>query len=159
MKIAIVGSGPDSWTKAPFDDPEWTIWGFSRRNYNKLPRCDLWFELHHERNFRSYNIDIKAYVPWLMSNPKRMTQPTFPRRLILERFGPYFLGHGQAPWMMAYAILQEPQTIGLWGLEGMGPYQGQRPEIQHFAQVARDNGIEVIAEGEILEPNKLYAFS
>lgn len=160
MNIAIVGSGHDTWPLAPFDDPTWKIWGFSRRNYNKLPRCDLWFELHKPSAFHQYNKDIPPYVPWLLSRKERMTQPTFPKGLVLQRFGPYFLCHGQAPWIMAYAILQEPQRISLYGIEGIEPYHGQRSEIQHFSQVARDLGIEVEAPGStVLEPRKLYAFS
>jgi hypothetical protein len=163
MKIAIVGSHPLTWEQAPVDDASWTIWAFSRRNYGKLKRCDLWFELHHENNFRSYDIDCKGYTAWLMACPQRMTRTTFPHRLLLERFGPYFFSKGQISWMMAYAILQEPETIGLFGIECEGNYAPQKAEIHHFVQVARDLGIEVIAaaspEIKILEPNQLYAFS
>lgn len=157
MKIAIVGSG-GTWIAAPFEEPEWTIWGFSRRNYGKYPRCDLWFELHSPKLFSSYDKQITGYVDWLKSFKARMTQPLFPKDAILERFGSHFFSHGQVPWIMAYAITQEPEAIGLWGIEGAGPYKGQRAEIQHFAQVARDHKI-VVSHNEILEPNKLYAFS
>ena len=159
MKIAIVGSGHATWPLAPFSDPIWTIWGFSRRNYGKLPRCDLWFELHSEKCFRDYDINIPGYVPWLKSNQARMTQPLFPWKALVERFGPYFFSHGQVPWLMAYAITQEPEAIGLWGIEGADKYKPQRPEIQHFAQAAEDIGIEVIAASDVLEPEGLYAFS
>lgn len=161
MKIAIVGSHPETWHLAPFDDPTWTIWAFSRRNYNKLPRCDLWFELHSPKCFPSYEINIPGYVDWLTSNPKRMTHPIFPKDALVERFGPYFFTDGQAPWMLAYAITQEPEKIGIWGIEAAGPYQAQRSEIRHFVQVARDQGIEVTApaESELLEPKPIYAFS
>jgi hypothetical protein len=168
MKIAIVGSHPLTWEQAPLDDPSWIIWGFSRRNYGKLTRPvenpgDLWFELHHEKNFRQYDIDCKGYSQWLLANPKRMTRATFPHKLLLERFGPYFFTYGQISWMLAYAILQEPETIGLFGIECEGNYAPQKAEMWHFVQVARDLGIEVIAydspEIKILEHPKLYAFS
>lgn len=161
MKIALVGSHPETWDKAPFDDFSWEIWGFSRRNHLKLARCDVWFELHHPSNFRRYDIDIPGYVPWLKGAQQRMTYPLFPWEAVLDRYGPYFLTGGQISWMMAYAIMQEPEAIGLWGVEAAGKYQTQRYEIWHFTQVARDMGIEVVApaESELLDPPKLYAFS
>jgi hypothetical protein len=151
MKIAIVGSHPLTWEQAPVDDPSWTIWAFSRRNYGKLKRCDLWFELHHEKNFPSYDRDCKGYTAWLMANPKRQTRVTFPHGLLVERFGPYFFSKGQISWMMAYAIMQEPETIGLFGIECEGNYAPQKAEIHHFAAAS--------PEIKILEPSPLYAFS
>jgi hypothetical protein len=163
MKIAIVGSHPLTWEQAPVDDPSWTIWAFSRRNYGKFKRCDLWFELHNEKLFPSYERDCKGYTDWLLSTPKRMTRAFFPFQLLIERFGPYFFAYGQISWMLAYAILQEPETIGLFGIECEGNYAPQKAEIHHFVQVARDLGIEVIAaaspEIKILEPNRFYALS
>lgn len=160
MKIAIVGSHPETWRNAPFEDESWEIWGFSRRNYGKLPRCDTWFELHHPSNFRRYDIDIPGYTEWLRNNPDRMTYPTFPWEHLLDEFGPYFLSEGQISWMMAYAITLEPETIGLWGVEAAGKYQRQRYEIWHFTTLCRCVlGIEVVAEGDLLTPEKLYAFS
>jgi hypothetical protein len=59
------------------------------------------------------------------------------------------------PWIMAHAIMQKPEKIGIWGVDPAGP---QRTEVQHFVQVARDRGIEVIApEDTILNPPRLYA--
>lgn len=58
---------------------------------------------------------------------------------------------------MAYAITLDPQTIGLWGIDPQGNYKPQRSEVQHFIQIARDRGIEVIApEDKILEPHPFY---
>lgn len=160
MKIAIVGSHPETWDKAPFDDLSWTIWGFSRRNYGKLPRCDTWFELHDQKHFHSYDINCKGYVEWLKNYPNRMTAPLFPWKPLKERFGPYFLSQGQISWLMAYAIVQEPEEIGLWGVEAAEKYRPQRYEIWHFAQVAEDLGITVRApEVDLFEPDRVYAFS
>jgi hypothetical protein len=58
------------------------------------------------------------------------------------------------PWIMAYAITCNPETIGIWGVDPSGQ---QRLEIQHFVQMALDRGIEVVAPEEtILEPRRLY---
>lgn len=87
-------------------------------------------------------------------------QDAFPRDDLLERFGPYFFSQGQAPWLMAYAISQNPMEIGLWGIEALDIYDRQRFEIQHFVQVAKDLGIMVtVPDGcTLLQPRKLYGF-
>jgi hypothetical protein len=145
--------------KAPFDDPEWTIWGFSRGMYTKFPRFDLWFELHDPKLFNSYEKNFPGYVGWL-TKQHRVTRPMFPWAEIKERFGTQFFTGGQAPYMFAYAIMQEPHAIAIHGMSAAGPYKPQRYELQHFAGLAHDLGIEVTApHSDILEPNKLYSFS
>jgi hypothetical protein len=158
-KIAIVGCYPESWHLAPFTDDSWEIWGFSRRNMGKLPRCDKWFELHEERMFDSYERVIPGYMEWL-KRPGTVLQKDFPKDEILARFGEFFFEWGQCPWMLAYAITLNPSEIGIWGVESIDRYASQRYGIQHFVQLARDLGIKVtVPDGcTLLEPRKLYAF-
>ncbi len=157
-RIAIVGSQPDTWPLAPFKDQDWTIWGFSRKNYKALPRCNRWFELHPREHYHRYDSE---YVEWILENA--FLHGDFPIKQMLAEFGPYFFSHGQIGWLMAYAITQNPKTIGLWGIDGMpkNQYAGQRPEIWYFTSVARYRGIEVVSpdEPQLLEPDPSYAFS
>ncbi len=156
MKIAIVGSQPETWNKVP-TDRDWEIWRFSRRNYEKPPECRRWFELHHSRNYRRYEDSKSGYLDFL-DRMNATTYDDFPFSNLLNEFGPYFFSGGQAPWIMAYAITLQPEVIGLWGIDPTGDYKPQRSEVQHFVQVARDRGIKVIApEDHILEPRTLYA--
>ena len=158
MKIAIVGSKPDTWEKVPELGHEWEIWRFSRANYHKPPKPHRWFELHDKKWFAYYEVACPGYVQFL-ADSHAVTQKAFPFQRILDEFGPYFFSGGQAPWIMAYAITLDPETIGLWGIDPKGDYKPQRSEVQHFIQVARDRGIEVIApEDEILKPRRLYGF-
>ncbi len=155
MKIAIVGSG-ETYIYAPYDDPSWTIWGFSRRNFNKYPRCDKWFELHHPRNYPRYELVVPGYTAFIENAVK---YDDFPFESIIKEFGPYFLTEGQAPWMMAYAIQHGPGVIGLWGIEGIEKHHAQRHEIHYFAEMARIRGIDVTSpQNELLKPGKLYAY-
>lgn len=156
MKIAIVGSKPDTWEKVPELGPEWEIWRFSRRHHDKPPKPHRWFELHKPKMFRVYEDSKPGYGQWCKDN-NAILHHHFPWDRLLDEFGPYFFSGGQAPWIMAYAISFNPQTIGLWGIDPIGDYKPQRSEVQHFVQVARDRGIEVIApEDNILEPRRLY---
>jgi hypothetical protein len=158
LKIAIVGSRPGSWDKVPALGKEWEVWRFSRGNYNKPPAFHRWFEIHHPRNYPRYEGPCPGYTDFLMTNKSVITYRQFPFERMLEEFGPYFFSGGQAPWIMAYAITLEPDTIGLWGIDPIGNYKPQRAEVQHFIQVARDRGIEVIAPDDgILNPPSLYA--
>lgn len=156
MKIAIVGSKPDTWEKCRDLGPEWELWRFSRRNYEKPPKPHRWFELHHPRNYHRYEETKPGYLQFL-KDVHAITYQTFPFDRLLDEFGPYFFSGGQAPWIMAYAIMLEPETIGLWGIDPVGDYKPQRSEVQHFIQVARDRKIEVVApEESILEHRRFY---
>ena len=155
--IAIVGCYPESWEDAPFEDENWEIWGFSRKNMGKLPRCDKWFELHHVKNFPRYETEVKGYGEALRT---AVLQADFPKDELVRRFGPFFFGSGQAPWLLAYAIMQGPKRIGLWGIEALDPLKPQRWDIQHFAQVAHDLGIQIVVPKActLLHPRPLYGF-
>ena len=156
MNIAIIGCKPDTWEKIPVFDSEWEIWRFSRRNYEKPPKPHKWFELHHPRNYARYEQSKPGYLKFL-SDSSAMTFHHFPWDELLMEFGPYFFSGGQMPWIMAYAITRKPKILGIWGVDPIGDYKPQRSEVQHFVQIARDRGIEVIApEDTILEPRRLY---
>lgn len=154
-KVAIVGCYPETWEKAPFSDTSWDIWGFSRRNMGKLPRVDKWFELHDPKYFARYENEVPGYNEYLKS---AILTKDFPKDALIEQFGSFFFGSGQAPWLMAYAISLKPEAIGLWGVECIDRYAPQRLDVQHFVQVCHDRGIRlVIPEGcTLLEARKSY---
>lgn len=163
MKIAIVGAAKTK-TLAPYGDPEWVIWGCSKKNIN-FPRYDLWFEIHDlEHLLKSY----PEYMEWLKENKKTVMRDEYPEYgatkfpfwELVREFGPYFFTSSIA-YMMAYAIKQNPKVIGLYGVEmsHKSEYHSQRHGCHHFIQVARDRGIEVIAPGSgILTPTPFYRY-
>lgn len=160
LKIAIVGSGEDA-VLAPYKDESWTIWAFSRKQFNKVPRCDKWFELHDESNFQAYEHrdGLKGYTEFLKGE-KVVLQKDFPKDELVKRFGTWFFQTGQAAWMMAYAIHQGAGEIGLWGIDAIGQYKPQRIELQHWCQLAKDLGIkiEVPEKCTLLAPAEIYGF-
>jgi len=158
MKIAIVGSKPDTWNKVPTLDPEWEIWRFSRRNYTKPPNFHRWFEIHDPKHYARFENACPGYLDFINNDKRVILFNDFPFDQLIKEFGAYFFSGGQAPWMMAYAITFQPKILGLWGIDPVGDYKPQRSEVQHFVQVARDRGIEVIApEDNVLQPRLLYA--
>jgi len=70
LKIAMIGTAPSSRMLAPFNDPEWTIWGSSPGNMD-LPRADAWFEIHSNLLFPECASYGAPYLEWL----KKQTFP------------------------------------------------------------------------------------
>lgn len=169
MKIAIMGSAPSSRLTAPFGDPNWEIWCCSPPNYD-LPQQDAWFEMHNcDRKFA-----IQTNQPWvqvLQSHPRvyvAKSDPRIPNGILYpieemrNRFGRYFFTSTIA-YMLAFAIEQKPEKIGLWGVDMSAAeelYTHQRPGCHYFIQEAEKAGIEVIASpmSDILNPPPLYGY-
>lgn len=143
--IAIIGSRPETWEECKkLDRRSWELWRFSRKNYEKPPKADKWFELHHPCNFERYERQKPGYGEFLKGKNVVLYED-FPFEEILEEFGPYFFGHGQAPWMIAHAITLKPKEIKLFGMEPDQTYGPQKREIQHWMAIARERGIKITA--------------
>jgi hypothetical protein len=167
MKIAVMGSAPSSRHQAPFDDPEWEIWCCSPPNFD-LPRVDAWFELHNlDRKFS--NKRNKPYVDTLVRHPRvyiAQPDPRLPQGIVLPwqdlvaKYGPDFFTSSVA-WMLASAIEQKPEKIGLWGVDmsASEEYGNQRQGCKFFIREARKQGIGIYAPptSDILAPMPLYA--
>lgn len=176
MKIALVGTEPESHGFAPWDDPSWEIWSCGLSS-EKFPRVDRHFEVHAldftEERFGGPRMD--QWITHLNEHPcvfSLVQQEQLPNAVLLdvpamfERFGPYFFSSTMA-WMMAKAIMdaekrRDPtgETIGLWGIDctAQEEYLIQRPGIQFFITEAQRAGISVVAplESDILQPAPQY---
>ncbi len=168
-KIAILGSAVSSVGLAPFDNPEWEIWACSPANMT-LPRKTLWFELH--------NIEIKkreglqGYLDWMAKQPFKIymqaVHPEFPNSLeyplqpIVSKYGPFWWT-SQPAYMLALAIEQKPEAIGLYGIDmaANSEYNQQRLALQFLIrEVLRANiNLVVPPESDILEPAPMYGYS
>jgi hypothetical protein len=167
MKIAILGSAPSSRKLAPFNDPSWEIWACSPMNYD-LPRIDAWFELHNlDRKFVKGN---EPYMNALVAHPRvyiAYPDPRLPDGIVFDpkplvkRFGPYFMT-SQPAWMMAFALMQNPTHIGMWGIDmsASGEYAFERPGCHYYLQKADEAGVEIVLppQCDIAEPVPTYAY-
>ena len=159
-KIAILGTAPSSWKKAPFHDESWEVWGLTLL-YKEVPRWDRWFELHSvemlEKTFAAP--EYMAYVKWMSEQEKPIftfkesellpNTIIYPKDEMVNMFGKFFFTSSIA-WMLALAIyeLQQhdgPKQLGIWGVDmsQQQEYDHQRKECQHFLTLARHFGIEV----------------
>lgn len=181
-KVAIIGGGPTR-RRAPFRDPSWEIWGFSSRLWHP-PRMDCWFEIHaltdlrqqlasKKKGRRTYGgymrfmrrLDCPVYMQRV--NPRIPKSAEFPVENLLNEYGRCFTS--TAAYMIAFAMSEGYDVIGLWGVDLRGPdYRRYRPAIRYLISVARQRGVEVVlprlswlripAEPKFVRTPILYAY-
>lgn len=154
MKIAILGSHPQTKMLAPFADPEWQIWACSPHNFShgQLPRVDEWFEVHvpaahptRSPEYLDFVRELTGKIPvWMRDRTSHPGALEYPEAEMKARFGPFFMTSSIA-LMMAKAIVAEPETIGLWGVvqATKTEYEQQRPAIQQLMWEAHKLGIGI----------------
>lgn len=146
-KIAVLGSAP-SLVAVPRDG--WEYWSLmSNFSNSDLPITpNRWFELHSPEHLMNNaqvpkcDIDYMGNMEniWMMNPVGKAHQ--FPREDVLA-LTPYFTS--SIAWVLGLAILQNPHSIGLWGVDLMltKEYQRERPCIEHWVGFARARGIKV----------------
>lgn len=158
-RVAIVG-GASSRTLAPYDDPAWEIWAFSSLRL-KTPRFTRWFEIHALDDLREQlrrdterRLSFTSYMRFLKSldcpvymQKRHADVPAsveYPLQQVLEHFGKCFTS--TASYLIALAILEGYQTIGVWGvhLTERTVYARQRPGVEYLLGVAAQRGIEIV---------------
>jgi hypothetical protein len=165
-KIAIIGT-TISLHDAPYDDPDWEIWGLNG-GYIVLQqkRWDKWFDLHDLDILKEIHHD--EYLPFLKSagdrlymNKKYEEFPdanVFPYNDLVSKYGNYFTN--TIAWLIALAIEQEPEEIGIWGVNMAcdTEYFHQRPCCEYFMGIAEGKGIKVTIpeSSELLKGTHLY---
>jgi len=162
-KVAIVGF-TESRKDAPYDDPEWEVWGLNNLHLYGMPRMDRWFDLHDLDTVRK----DAAHVNWLKTTdvPVYMWEPQeewptskpFPKAEVLAAFRPYFTN--SISWMVALALLEGFTTIGVWGVDmaQTTEYGGQRPSCEYFLGLAEGRGVEIVIaeQSDLLKTAALY---
>jgi len=167
-KIALVGTAPSSRLDAPFDDPSWEIWTlgcgveFCKR-INKLFEVHTQYVLEEANAWEGLKPHLKRFGKDVIlghANPEFPDAESYPLDRMVEKFGKYFTS--SISYMLAYAIDQNPDAIGLWGIDMMGTeeYNHQRPCCEYLLGVARGMNITVVMadESPILRSERLYAF-
>lgn len=167
-KIAVLGSAVSSVALAPFRDRDWEIWGCSPAN-RELPRVDIWFELHNPEVKKREG--LTEWLQWLAKQPivymQRGPSPEFPNAReyplseMVKEHGRYWWT-SQIAYMLAAAIEQEPEAIGIYGVDmaANSEYNQQRLACQYFIMEAARRGIQVIIppESDLIEPPPMYGY-
>jgi hypothetical protein len=150
--IAIVGTASSSYDKATLDWPGVDVWAVNSIHHHHPEHAkfvDLWFELHHEPEILHaewFKWAIEHQPRVMMQRPHRELENSeaYPLAEVEKYFGHRYFTSSVA-YMLALAIMQEPESIGIYGIdmaEGT-EYQHQRPCCEYFVGWARGAGIQV----------------
>lgn len=169
MKIGLIGSAPSSCGLAPYEDPSWEYWACSPGVAGMALRIDAFFELHR---YRPGGEDswTKEFIEWMnaLGKPVYLAQllpdvvpkgVLYPTEQMLAEFGRNWFTSSIA-WMFALAITQQPEEIGLWGVDmsATDEYGWQRAGAHRFIEIAEERGIKVTVppESDLRQPPPLY---
>lgn len=156
-KIAIVGRCYSTRSDAPWYERSWEKWTLA---WDPVPVTDRIFETH--KNFRNY-LGNQEDGEWHVSGLRMATVPVymlethadipasvrFPMEAVTALVGKTSQGHpyleSSIAYMMALAILEKPDKIGIWGvdLHCDSEYAYQRPNLEYLIGLARGAGIKV----------------
>jgi hypothetical protein len=177
-----VGAGITETDLLPFAD-EYELWSLNNL-YVKFPTISWakWFELHeikrkgfayYRRGYRHYPINSEQTVnqhlsgindldcPVMMRKALKIVKNSivFPFKELIKKYGEYW-GCSFA-WMTAYAIEQNVDEIGYFGVRLHGPeYYYQRPSTEYLIGVAQGKGIGIFihTSSDLLRGNYMYAY-
>lgn len=154
-KIAIVGKAPSTIPLAPWNDPEWEIWGLSDLMLHKdCTRWTRWFELHDPEGWHPDD-SVPRRQKWHPKYWEHLTKQheagkaiyvaephpdmphalRFPYQQLIERYSlkdkhgqpkPYFTN--TVSWLIAYAIDQGATHLGIFGVDMAQQEKGVKSE-------------------------------
>lgn len=171
-KVAIIGSAPSSIALAPYNDPEWRIWGCSPGAATKVPRADLWFEIHRwepdkpwfDAGYINKMNSFDCPILMIEHRPELPKSMAYPKDAILERFAPYasYNMTSSVAWMIALAVYSGATEIGIWGVDmsHASEWEFQRSGCHYWICRAIEEGIKVTVppESDLMQPPTLYGF-
>lgn len=185
-KVAIVGFADGHRHLAPFQDPEFEIWGLNRLHSVLPGRYDRWFEIHNIGLYTGGTVQtgttppdtehlefLRTFAGPVYLRPQDMgrimcpnAQP-YPIEAVLRDFGNYF--NNSISYMVAFAIAMRFKEIHLYGVDmaqsspafGGGEYQHQRPSCEFLLGIAIGRGIKIYKPpgSDLLIADHLYGFS
>ncbi len=179
-KLAIIGTAPSSINLAPYNDPDYELWGlngvYSMVDFPNITNFTRWFDIHSLKCIREvyktpqYSYGA-GYVEWLqsLSIPVYMQEayqemPTaakYPKEEILAMFPRRYFTNSIS-WMIALAIYEGYTDISLYGVDmaTSSEYQDQRPSCEYFIGYCEGKGINFYLpeESDLLKTPFLYGF-
>lgn len=176
-KVAIVGTAPTTKTFAPFNDPDWEIWGLAWQA-SEMPRCDRAFEMHQPKDYKKdwgsgavYDIFRKPdSIPLYMLNKLKEFPGsiTYPIAKVAKVFNmgengvskQYFCS--SFAYMLGMAALEAAEEIAIYGCDLVctGEWEMQRPNTEWMIGFLQGKGVKTsIASGSaLLKANYVYGY-
>lgn len=173
-KVALCGSFTPSLQDCPWEDPSWEFWGHaSSRGWYKV-QMDRYFDLHSKTLWTRGGRKGAYYPRWLAQNtvpiymqeryPEVPASVKYPKGRILMEFADargYFTNH--AAWMIALALTEGVETIGLFGVNysSQSEYERQRGSCEYWIGRAAGMGVRMVLPEQctlLREPALLYGY-
>ena len=137
--------------------------GHPEYGLDETPGCRVHSFLCH----RGLSVATPPVCPDLPASGEIKTGRPYPIKPVLHHFRRRYFTN-QVSWMIALAILERPQAIGIWGVDmcvrspalDENEYGNQRPSCEWLIGWAEGAGIEVVIpdECELLKHPYLYGF-
>jgi hypothetical protein len=151
MKIAIVGTAPNTFFDAPYNDESWEIWSLNGA-HERIPRYNRWFEMHTWKHIVQEKMSPEYYQHLQNAASKGSLYTIeafpyetliFPREELISLFGRYFTS--SIGWMIGFAIQQGATEIALYGvnMSGEEEYEKQRAGCEYLLGIAKGKGIKI----------------
>jgi len=159
-QVAIVGLAPSTHDDAPYEDPDWEVWGLPWDN-DRYPYFDRLFDIHPLECIREaipsfyppgYEVRLKELDAPLYMQQDYHDIPNaieYPLEAVSDLVGDYY--NSSIAYMLGLAIFEEVDKIGVWGVDMDGPgepghaneYRDERPNCEYLLGFARAKGIEI----------------
>lgn len=184
-KVAIIGFTQHQ-VHAPWNNDEWEIWGLNDL-YEVMPQYNQhlfqgerwnrvrWFQVHRndhgeipdgarDPKHREWLANAKCPVYMFEPRPEIPTAVRYPLEEVLRLF-PRAYFNNTISWMIALALHEGFETIGIWGVDmaldgvhGQSEYGHQRPSVEYFVGWADGHGVDfyIPIESEICKCGFLY---
>ncbi len=178
-KVAIVGF-TDSRSLAPFNDPEFSIWGLNALFLlgETVPRADLWFDLHPAHLIEADEKRSAWYkattMPLLLQEAHEdfPHSEKFPAQQVRKEFGDMFVKDpgefryftSSIAWMAAYALHAVPdlEELHMYGVDMAADheYRHQRACVEFWLGIAMGRGVKVYVPDtcDLLKSTHEYGF-
>jgi len=172
--LGIVGMAPTSRGDAPYNNPEFDIWGLNEAAASPWFKQDvpaMMFQVHPIFDvMRTYNRNDEKHWDWLRAehNFPIMMQTNYrdipnavryPLEDAINAFGQYFTS--TPAYMLALGILMGYKKIGIWGIEmsADSEYIYQKSAFEYLIGFAKGLGIEIYLPPKCwLLRGNLYAY-
>ena len=156
--VAILGCAIPTLILAPFGDPDWELWGTGNFQ-DDVKDWTSWFDIH---NLDTLPRGFEKHLIWLgqQTKPVWIARPSehvpngllFPFKKYQDQYPPAAVEFftSSAAWLVAKAIDDGYEKIGLWGIEMCTDeeYAFQRPGMKFFQIEAERKGIEFVIPPE-----------
>lgn len=153
LNVAIVGMADVGRDAAPYDRPDWEIWGLA---WDHLPRLTRVFdphprsrwgdelphrlELYRSRALPLYMKEAHADLPTSIEYPLEAYGDLVGRNILGKPYVESTVGY-----MMGLALLEGAERIGIYGVEmaSTGEWAYQRPNMEYLIGFARARGVKI----------------